>query len=425
MKKGILLVMPVPFRKIEGRIELEEQACNYLMWWTENFGRIIVACPLIPEELAAHSENSITWKAIAELPCAGQIEIVPLPYAYKMTEFIKTYKATSQLLRTKIQECHYLCFVLCTVIGDWGAIACLEAIKLKRPYAIWIDRVEYEVVGRSLFRKESLKNVPFRQIIQSFLILPFFKPYQRYLCQHSHLGLFQGLDCYSAYSPFCNNSYCIYETRTQKSDQIDASSLDRKLKSLADSEPLLICYVGRAAFMKGPLDWLRTIHRLCEAGVNLKATWIGDGPLLSDMQSLADELGIADKVNFIGFIDDLQQVLEYMKQHHIFLFCHKTPESARCLTESLVCGCPIVGYSSFYPEGIVSKHGGGAFVEMNNWHKLADLVIELNADRTKIRKLILDAAQSGRQFDGQSLYKERSELIRKYLPSTTDEYLLV
>ncbi|GAX37562.1 glycosyltransferase [Nodularia sp. NIES-3585] len=416
MKNEILLVMPVPFQIVGGRLGFDDQTCAGLVRWAENFERVIMACPLIPEHIAANSETSITWQAIADLPCADRLELVPLPYTYKGPDFIKAYRATSKLLNVKIQECQYLCFALSGVIGDWGAIACLEALKLKRPYTVWIDRVEYEVIGRTLFTKESLEKISLKHLLKNILITyPLLKPYQRYLIRHSQLGLFQGQDCYSAYSPFCKNSYCVYDIHTQKSDQIDSSSLNLKVKSILQGEPLQICYVGRAAQMKGPFDWLRVIHRLCEAGVNLKATWVGDGPLLSEMKALADELGITEHIHLSGFVGDRSQILETMRKHHIFLFCHKTPESPRCLVESLVSGCPIIGYNSPYSEGLVYQFSGGAFVPINHWQNLADLIIELNSDREKLSKLVSQSALSGQEFDEQSVFQKRSNLIKENL----------
>ncbi|NEU75023.1 glycosyltransferase [Hassallia byssoidea VB512170] len=412
IEKKILLVMPVPLVKVKGRLGFDEQTCDGLIRWAENFDRVVMACPLMPEHITEKTQTSTTWKAIADLPCADRLELVPLPYAYKLPDFIQTFKSISQLLTAKIQECEYLCFAICGIIGDWGAIACLEAIKLKRPYSIWADRVEYEVMLRT-FNKNNKTSLKRR--FQDLFTLLFLKPYQQYLVSRSHLGLFQGQDCYSAYSPFCKNPHCVYDIHTKKSDLIDASSLERKINSLLQGEPLLICYAGRAAEMKGPLDWLRVVHRLVQVGVNIQATWLGDGPLLLEMKSLADKLGIAEQVHFAGFVDDQNKLLETMKKHHIFLFCHKTPESPRCLVESLVCGCPIVGYSSLYPEGLVSEYGGGAFVPMNDWQKLAYLMVQLNLDRAKLSDLISQAALSGQQFDEQVVFTHRSDLIKQYL----------
>ena len=408
-EKKILLVMPVPFRKVEGRLGFDEQTCDVLACWAENFERVVLACPTLPEDIAAKSDTSMTWQPIADLPCADRLELIPLPYAYKFTDFIQAYKATSKQLKAKIQECQYLCFVIGGFIGDWGSIACMEAIKLGRPYAVWTDRVEYEVIRRTL-NKESLKHR-----IKNSLTLPLIKPYQQYLISRCNLGLFQGQDCYSAYSPFCKNPHCVYYVDTKKSDHINAASLDFKIDSLLSNKPLLICYVGRAAYMKGPLDWIRVVHRLCEAGVDLHATWLGDGPLLTQMKLLAEELGIANRVHLVGFVDDRSKILETIKKHHIFLFCHKTPESARCLIESLVCGCPIIGYSSLYAEGLVSQHGGGAFVPQNDEQKLTDLIVELNCDRARLNQMILRAAITGQPFDQQTVFEHRSDLIKQYL----------
>jgi glycosyltransferase involved in cell wall biosynthesis len=412
-QNSLLLVNSVPLREVDGQLGLDDQTCAGLVRWAENFQRLVIAGPALPEHIAVQQQNSSTagtkWQAVKDLPCADQLEFVPLPYAYKLRDFTKVYAKTRELLKEKIQQNQYLCFVIARPIGDWGGIAALEAIKLRRPYTAWLDRVEYEVISRTL------QSLPLVSRIKESLHLPLMKRYQRYLIRQSSLGLFQGQDCYQAYSPFCKQPHCIYDVHTKKSDQIDEPSIDLKIKSLLSNEPLRICYVGRAADMKGPLDWLHIVHRICKAGVDVKATWLGDGPLLLKMKSLIEELGIADRVNLVGFVDDQSKILQTMRENHIFLFCHKTPESPRCLIESIVSGCPIVGYESSYSQDLVSQYGGGAFVPMNDWQKLADLVVELNCDRPKLSKLIREAALSGQFFDEETVYQERSDLIKKYI----------
>jgi glycosyltransferase involved in cell wall biosynthesis len=409
MEKKLLLVMPAVFEERAGQLGFDDQTSSGLVRWAENFDRVVIACPILPEYMATKSNTSTTWQPIADLPCADKLELVALPYAYKIQDFIKSYKTIRQLLKTKIQECQYLCFGICGLIGDWGAIACLEAIRLRRPYAVWADRVEYEVISRTLNKH------PLRRRIKESLTLPLMKPYQGYLINRANLGLFQGQDCYSTYSPFCKEPHCVYDVHTQKSDWIEALSLELKIDSLLSGEPLRIAYAGRCAEMKGPLDWLRAVHQAYKSGVDIQATWLGDGPLLSEMKSLADELGINDRVHLLGFVSERSQILETIKKQHIFLFCHKTPESPRCLVESLVSGCPIVGYGSPYPEGLVSDYGGGLFVPTNNWQKLADLIVELNSDRVRLSKLIKGAALSGQRFDQETVFRHRSDLIKQYL----------
>jgi glycosyltransferase involved in cell wall biosynthesis len=116
-----------------------------------------------------------------------------------------------------------------------------------------------------------------------------------------------------------------------------------------------------------------------------------------------------------GFMSDRTQILNHMKQSDVFLFCHKTPESPRCLIEALVCGTPIVGYGSGYPRDLVSQDGGGDFVPVGETDALAEKLIALDRDRPALARLIGSAAQSGLRFDEQTVYSHRAGLIRQNL----------
>ncbi|NDJ16068.1 glycosyltransferase [Myxacorys almedinensis] len=409
MSKTLFLVTPVLLRNVNGRLGLDEQTCEGLIRWAENFEQITFACMVLPEHV--RQVNSETWRAIDDLPCRDRIEFLLLPYAYRLPDFLRTYRQTQQILRSKIHESQYLCFHLCVLIGDWGGIACLEAMQLNRPYAVWTDRVEYEVIWRTL------SNQRLKRRLKELLTLPIMKLYLKYLIQRSRLGLFQGQECYEEFSQFSRNAHCVYDVHTQKEDQIDLCMLRTKIDQLVRGQPLKIAYVGRAAEMKGAIDWVRVIHHICEAGVRVEATWLGDGELLPQMKQLAEDLGICDRIRFEGFVGDRQKILETLRQQHLFVFCHKTPESPRCLVEALVSGCPIVGYDSPYPKGLVANHGGGQFSPVDDDTALANLIVQLDADRPKLCYLIQEAARTGRAFDEETVFHHRTSLIKEHLPA--------
>ena len=104
-----------------------------------------------------------------------------------------------------------------------------------------------------------------------------------------------------------------------------------------------------------------------------------------------------------------------MRDAHVFLFCHKTPESPRCLIEALVSGTPIVGYASAYARDLVAGDGGGDFVDVSDVRGLADRLIALNGNRQILADLIADAAKSGLRFDEQTVYRYRAGLLRDKL----------
>lgn len=98
------------------------------------------------------------------------------------------------------------------------------------------------------------------------------------------------------------------------------------------------------------------------------------------------------------------------------LFTHVTPESPRCLLESLVRGTPIIGYHSEYADDLVHDCGGGVFVPLKDWEQLGNLIVRLSNDREHLSTLIQEAGKNGARFNDQAVFQERSELIKKHLP---------
>lgn len=404
----LLLVTHVPLKKEHGGFSIDDQTAEGLVRWSENFGRVAYAGIELPD---AHLEHlsSTTWTPIGGLPCADRIDVIAMPHAYKIGTFVATYKQTRTMLAKEIARSRFMCFTLGALFGDWGGIAALESIKQRRAYAVWFDRVEHEVV------RSDLPSMPMKRRIKQTLSIPLMQNYHRYLTRQSRLGLFQGKDCYDHYCRLVDKAFCMYDTHTQTADFIDAATLDAKLASAGSGDPLRLCYVGRAADMKGPLDWLETLTKIRDAGVPFTATWLGDGPLLETMRKSVEERQLTAHVELAGFVSDRAEILARMKAAHIFLFCHKTPESPRCLIEALVCGTPIMGYGSAYARDLVAADGGGRFVDVGDVQGLADRLVALHRDRAALQGEIRRAARSGLRFDEQTLYRERAELIRAHL----------
>jgi glycosyltransferase involved in cell wall biosynthesis len=162
--------------------------------------------------------------------------------------------------------------------------------------------------------------------------------------------------------------------------------------------------------MKGPLDWLKTISELSGSGVQLSATWFGDGDLLESMHSYVAENGLIDLVSLPGNVDRRESMAE-VRRSHIFMFCHLAAESPRCVVEALASGTPIIGYGSGYTRHLVAREGGGEFVETGDWQSLARLVADLNSDRRHLADLVRQAHATSQKFDRDEAIRQRIELI--------------
>ena len=207
--------------------------------------------------------------------------------------------------------------------------------------------------------------------------------------------------------------HCIYDTHTQISDQITPESLARKQRRIVDGSPLNIVYVGRAAAMKGPGDWLETLEQLHRRQVPFRATWIGDGPELSKMRERLAGSDLSGAVHLPGFESNRNTLLRTMRESDLLLFCHKTPESPRCLIEALVSGCPLVGYETAYSRGLVQARGGAVLAPQDNIAILAQRVVELHKDRPALAGLVSDAAASGEMYNENALYSHRASLMQR------------
>lgn len=403
--KSLLIYAPVPLHRLEGQLFLEDQARNGLRLWAENFDRLIVMMPVTDTPMPA------SWGPLAQVgPALERITVVPLPMAYRPDQFLKHLPARRRQIRDLIRQADYLSFSIGGLFGDWGAVACHEAWTLDRPYGVWTDRVESQVMRRMIGQGNWRQNLRARLYHRPMARL------ERHLIRRATVGFFHGRETFDTYAPFCRNPQLVHDIHLAKADHISPDMLHDKAVQTGQG-PLRIVYLGRADPMKGPLDWLDVLRQADEAGVDFRATWLGDGTELDRMRMQIAQLGLDGKVMTPGFTTDRGAVLAALRTAQVFLFCHKTPESPRCLIEALVSGTPIIGYDGAFARDLIHDHGGGILSPLDDRAALARHLIALSSDPARLSDLILRAARDGAPYDDESVFRHRSDLIRAHLPA--------
>ena len=142
---------------------------------------------------------------------------------------------------------------------------------------------------------------------------------------------------------------------------------------------------------------------------------MGEGSEMDAMRAAAQAQGVADQIKFLGFVKDRDAVLEKYRAADIFVFCHKTPESPRCLIEAMVSGTPMVGYEGAFARDLISGHGGGRLVPLNDVDALAAQLQELARDRAMVATMMENAVKDGEPYDDVSVFAHRSHVIKEYL----------
>lgn len=408
--KSLLIYAPVPLYDTEEGLMLEDQACNGLRLWAENFESVTAMLPVI------QGDPPQSWRPIETVgENLSRIRILPLPTAYRPDQFLRHYRTTRDLIRAEIEQADYLSFSIGGLFGDWGSVACLQAHRMGRPFAVWTDRVESEVVRRTAGSADR-----WRRRLRARLEHRPMAWFERHVIRRAGLGLFHGKETFDTYAPHCPNPVVVHDIHIKKADHIAPEALQAKIEA-AGQGPLRVGYVGRADAMKGPLDWVGALKGLAEAGAEFRAFWLGEGPDLPRMREALERAGLLEQVSLLGFVDDRAKVLAHLREAQVFLFCHKTPESPRCLIEALISGTPIIGYDGSFARDLISDHGGGRLVKLGDVAGLTAALAELAGDRDALKALIAAAAADGAPYDDESVFRHRSEMIRQHLAAPVRE----
>jgi colanic acid/amylovoran biosynthesis glycosyltransferase len=402
----LLLVIPPVVRTVNGVYEVEADFANNLRLYLANFTHVTFACPVFSDKEA--SGVILRSLPLDKVPDADRLSFIRLPYAYREDRYFRHYPATRRLLASEISKAQYLIFSPHAKY-DWATLAARLAIKQKRKYDMESD---HDHASASRFH---LATMPagLKKLRKMLWARSFIKTAEACFSQSS-LALLQGQDVFDAYKNIAPNPHKVLNVQISSEDHITPIELKTKLNRIEEKEPLLIFYAGQAIPRKGPLDWLKAIHGISRAGVEFQATWFGDGSSLSEMKHEAANLGIEDRVVFPGSVGR-KEIMAALKQTDIFLFCHKTGESPRCLGEALAAGCALVGYGTEYPRELVATCGGGEFADMDRWQALVEIIVSLDKDRLKLARLTAAAAASGRLLDRDIAMQKRIDLIKMYL----------
>ena len=85
------------------------------------------------------------------------------------------------------------------------------------------------------------------------------------------------------------------------SDADDESRRTLRAEIGAGDETFVVGWAGRLTAIKRPLDLIRTLRALLDSDVDALLVLVGDGEDRADVEALAEDLGIADRVRLVGF----------------------------------------------------------------------------------------------------------------------------
>lgn len=119
---------------------------------------------------------------------------------------------------------------------------------------------------------------------------------------------------------------------------------------------LLVGTVGRLVYQKGMDTFIRAAALVLQKRSDVHFIIAGDGLLRSELKELAHSLGIAEQVQFLGFLNEIEQVMRLMSSLDVFVLSTRFEGLGLVYLEAMSLECPVVG-SRISPVTEVVKEG--------------------------------------------------------------------
>jgi glycosyltransferase involved in cell wall biosynthesis len=118
-----------------------------------------------------------------------------------------------------------------------------------------------------------------------------------------------------------------------------------------------LAFVGRLFGYKGAHVIIDAVSHLAQRGLKSHATLIGEGPEKGRLQTLAQELGVADRITFAGNLTP-REVARTLNRHKILVVPSIQPEGFGLVAlEGLAAGCAVIASDIGGLSEAVGPHG--------------------------------------------------------------------
>lgn len=147
--------------------------------------------------------------------------------------------------------------------------------------------------------------------------------------------------------------------------------------------PARLLFVGRINTQKGIDHLLRSMSKM-----KTKATLdvVGDGPGRAAMMQLATDLGISDRVNWMGQLKQ-PQLVEYYRKASVMVVPSVDEGLGLAAVEALLCETPVVAFNSGGLTDVVRDGQTGVLVPPGDMQALAAALDEILASEERGRTL--------------------------------------
>lgn len=194
----------------------------------------------------------------------------------------------------------------------------------------------------------------------------------------------------------------------------------RKVKDLEDSQQDVdqlideninyVISVGRLIPLKRNKDLILAFSHIHDQLGNTKLLFLGDGDLKDNLIEYSNQLGIKDKVIFLGNVDN---PFYYLKRSKLFVMTSEIEGFPNVLIEAMACGIPVISSNcKSGPEEILGNDQYGLLFEVGDIDSLSEKILKVMKDNELQIKLQELSYQRALDYDvGKIIKKFEKEIL--------------
>jgi len=178
-------------------------------------------------------------------------------------------------------------------------------------------------------------------------------------------------------------------------------------------QPPRLLFVGRVVYQKGLDILLDALSALKDKSWTLDI--VGDGPRREKLQAQAHELGIADRLNFLGWQNGAELVRRYADAN-LFVYPSRHEGMPNAVLEAMASGLPVLATHIAGNEELVAHEETGLLVATEDVDALHAALSELLGDANERKRMGAAARKRVEtQYSWQRVSKEYLDLMQRVL----------
>lgn len=192
---------------------------------------------------------------------------------------------------------------------------------------------------------------------------------------------------------------------------VDRSETRQRL-GIAPNHKVLL-YVGRIAKEKNMSVLFEAAALVFASDPHARLWLVGDGPYREQCSQMARELGIGDRVKFVGFIPR-EEVDAYYAASDLFVFSSLTETQGLVVNEAMSYGLPAVVVNGGGAGASVVDDVNGLLVR-NDSEQMAESILTILNDEQLAAKLSDGALRTGREYSVASMAERAVDVYRSVI----------